>query len=304
MQVKLAAVNWRTALISSLAAPLAAATACALAGCPGTATTAAYTPITAILIRSTSLVAGHGCGTGAGQVYRYAALLSYADDGGSPGPVTYSGVSDCYADSLFSNLPADDAGSLSFDLTIIAWNQASFPAALACDPSDVGEAGFTACPGDTPDTVASNEGTPNWITRCTATQQYGISVLAVCDPLTATGIGGGDAGPGDASDGAAAAAGEAVLVDTHGFVTADAGTLVCGTDFQSVRATYSSGSQSGTVTAECPAPLSITPTVAGGAYAITVELFQSGAGVAQVACQATASASMPTAASCAPATGP
>jgi len=304
LQVKLAAVNRRRALISCLAAPLAAAAACALAGCPGAATTTAYTPVTGILIRSTSLVAGYGCGTGAGQVYRYAALLSYTDDGGSAGPVTYSGVSDCYSDALFSNLPADDAGSLSFDLTIIAWNKTSFPAALACDPSDVGEAGFTACPGDTPDTVASNEGTPNWITHCTATQQYGISVLAVCDPLSATGIGGTDAGPGDAGADATSAPGQAILVDTHGFVTADAGTLVCGTDFQSVRATYSSSSQSGTVTAECPAPLSIAPTMAGGAYAITVELFQSGSGVAQVACQATASASMPVGASCAPATGP
>lgn len=304
MQVKLAAVNRRRALISwSLTAPLAAVATCVLAGCPAADTTPAYYPITGIVVRSSSLVAGYGCGTGDGQVYKYAALLSYTDDGGPPGPVVYSGIFDCYSDGIFSNLPGDDAGSLSFDLTVIAWNQASFPAALACDPDEVGEGGFTACPGDTPDTVASNEGTPNWITNCTATQQFGASVLAVCAPLTATGIGGLDAGPGDAAD-ATSTAGQAILVDTHGFVMGDAGTLVCGTDFQSVRATYSSGSQSGTVTAECPAPLSITPTVAGGAYAITVELFQSGASVAQVACQATASATMPTAASCAAATGP
>jgi hypothetical protein len=304
LEVKLAAVNRRKALISSLTATLAVAAACVLAGCPAAATTPAYYPITGIVVRSSSLVAGYGCGTGDGQVYKYAALLSYTDDGGPPGPVVYSGIFDCYSDGIFSNLPGDDAGSLSFDLTIIAWNQASFPtAALSCDPSDVGDGGFTTCPGDSPATVASNEGTPNWITNCTATQQFGASVLAVCAPLTATGIGGGDAGPGDAGDGGATA-GQAILVDTHGFVAADAGTLVCGTDFQSVRATYSSGSQSGTVTAECPAPLSITPTVAGGAYGITVELFQSGASVARVACQATASASMPVSASCAPATGP
>jgi hypothetical protein len=300
LQVKLAAVNRRRALISSLAAPLAVAAACALAGCPGAATTTIYTPITGILIRSSSLVAGYGCGTDAGQIYKYAALLTYADDGGASGPVVYSGVFDCYSDGLFSNLPADDAGSLSFDVTIVAWDQASFPAALACDPS-IEDGGFTACPGDVPGTVASSEGIPNWITTCSATQQSGISVLAVCAPLTATGL--ADGGADDAADGSAAA-GAPVLVDTHGFVTGDGGTFVCGTDFQTVRATYSSGSQSGSVSSECPAPLSIAPTVAGGAYAITVELLQSGVGVAQVACQATASATTPTSATCAPATGP
>jgi len=286
-----------------VAALLVAAGACVLAGCPAAATTPAYYPITGIVIRSSSLVAGYGCGTGAGQVFRYAAFLSYTDDGGPPGPVVYSGVFDCYSDGVFSNLPADDAGSLSFDVHIIAWNEASFPAALDCDPGDVSEAGFTTCPGDTPDIVASNEGTPNWNTNCGATQQFGASVLAVCAPLAPTGAGGSDAGAGDAGDGGPAA-GEAVLVDTHGFVTDDGGTLVCGTDYQTVRATYSSGTQSGSASATCPAPLSISPTVAGGAYAITVELFQSGAGVAQVACQATASATTPTTASCMPATGP
>jgi len=308
LPVKLATVKRRKALL--LAAPLVAAVACVLAGCPGTATTAAYTPITGILIRSSALVAGYGCGTGAGQVYRYAAFLSYTDDGGPPGRFVYSGVFDCYSDGLFSNLPPDDAGSLSFDLSIVAWDQASFPPALDCEAIDVGEAGFTTCPGDTPDAAIGNEGTPNWTTKCGATQQSGISVLAVCAPLTPTGAGGSDAGAdgastGDASTGdTTSSAGDAVLVDTHGFVTADGGTLVCGPDFQMVRATYTTGSQSGSVTSECPAPLSIAPTVAGGAYAITVELFQSGASVAQVACQATASASMPTTASCEPATGP
>jgi len=307
LQVKLAAVNRRKALLSSLAAPLAVVAACALAGCPGAATTTTYTPITGILIRSSSLVAGYGCGTAAGQVYQYAALLSYINDGGPPGPVEYSGVFDCYSDGLFSNLPADDAGSLSFNVTIVAWNQASFPAALQCDPqdSDQGEAGFTTCPGDSPDTVATEEGIPNWITNCTGTQQSGISVLAVCAPLTPTGSGGSDGGSDDASSGdAASTAGQPVLVDTHGFVTDDGGTLVCGTDYQTVRATYSGGSQSGSLSSQCPAPLSLAPTVAGVAYAITVELFQSGTDVAQAACQATASASTPSTASCAPATAP
>src|ERR1700745_1041166 len=85
-----------------------------LAGCPTTDTTASYTPITGILIRSSSLVAGHGCGTGPGQIYRYAAILYYAPDaGGGPGPVE-AGVFDCFTDGIFSNLPATPTNSLDF----------------------------------------------------------------------------------------------------------------------------------------------------------------------------------------------
>ncbi|HEY5243975.1 MAG TPA: hypothetical protein VIJ22_20980 [Polyangiaceae bacterium] len=298
----------RKALAVLLVAPLAVAATGLLAGCPAAATTTAYTPITGILIRSSSLVAGYGCGTGDDQVFQYGAFLSYVDDvdAGTHGPAVYSGVFDCYSDGIFSNLPTDDAGSLNFSLTIVAWNQTSFPVTtLSCDPSSVGEAGFTTCPGDSPDTLVNNEGTPNWLTTCTATQESGVSVLAVCAPLTPTKAGASDAGSGEASaETDAPAAGAAVVVDTHGFVAADGGTLVCGSDYQNVRATYS-GAQSGIVSAECPAPLSIAPpTVAGGAYSLTVELFQSGVAVAQTVCQATASATGPTTASCAPATGP
>ena len=306
MQVKLAAVIRRKVLAVLVVAPLAVAVAGVLAGCPAAATTTAYTPITGILIRSSSLVAGYGCGTGDDQVYAYAAFLKYVDgDAGATGPVVYSGVFDCYSDGIFSNLPTDDAGSLSFSLTIVAWNQASFPAALACGPGEVGEAGFTTCPGDSPDTLVNDEGTPTWITTCTAKQESGVSVLAVCTPLAPTGAAANDAGTGDAgAEADGPAAGEAVVVDTHGFVAADGGTLVCGADYQTVRATYS-GAQSGIVSAECPAPLSIAPpTVAGGTYSLTVELLQSGTAVAQTVCQATASATAPTTASCAPATGP
>jgi hypothetical protein len=292
--------------------PFAIAVAAALSGCPATATTTAYTPITGILIRSSSLVAGIGCGTGTDQVYQYGAFLSYVvDDAGDHGPAAYSGVFDCYSDGLFSNLPADDAGSLSFDLTIVAWNQASFPPALACDVEET-DGGFPGCPGDSPSFVASHSASPNWTTTCTATQQSGVSVLAVCAPLVATGApSGGDAGEnGDAGessdagaddageDGAAPTPGKPIVVATQGFVGDDSGAYLCGTDYQTVRATYTAGGQSGIASAQCPAPLTITPTVAGDAYAITVELFQAQTAVAQSSCQATASATSPTTATC------
>ena len=286
--------------------PFVVAAAAALVGCPAAATTTAYTPITGILIRSSSLVAGVGCGTGTDQVYEYGAFLSYVvDDAGDHGPAVYSGVFDCYSDGLFSNLPANEAGSLSFDLTIVAWNQASFPPALACDAEET-DGAFPGCPGDEPSFLASHSASPNWTTTCTATQQSGVSVLAVCAPLVATGAPSGgdagessDAGADDAGeDGPATTPGKAITVATQGFVGDDSGAYVCGTDYQTVRATYTAGGQSGIASAQCPAPLTITPTVAGDAYTITVQLFQSQTAVAQASCLASASATTPTTATC------
>jgi hypothetical protein len=283
--------------------PFVAVAAAALAGCPAAATTA-YTPITGILIRSSSLVAGVGCGTAPDQVYEYGAFLSYVEgDAGDHGPAVYSGVFDCYSDGLFSNLPANDAGSLSFDLTIVAWNQASFPASLACGEEET-DGGFPGCPGDSPGYLASRSASPNWTTTCTATQESGVSVLAVCAPLVATGApSGSDAGAEDSGeDGPASTPGKPIVVATQGFVGDDSGAYVCGTDYETVRATYTSGGESGIASAQCPAPLTITPTVAGGAYAITVELFQGETAVAQASCQATASATTQTTATCSAAT--
>jgi hypothetical protein len=178
----------------------ASAAAVALAGCPTSTAATAYTPVTGILIRSSSLVAGRGCGTGPGQVYRYAAELWYADEAGAPtGDPQYSGVFDCFTDGLFSNLPPQP-GTTNYDFTlkIYAYDFADFPAALACP------AAADPC---TPDvqTFEGELGTPTWTTTCSAAQQSGVSVLAVCAPLTATGSGStgdaGDAGPaGDAGD--------------------------------------------------------------------------------------------------------
>lgn len=156
----------------------------ALAGCASSAATTTYTPITGVIVSSVDLTAGFGCGTDPGQVYEYAALLSYSDDAGVPQSPVFSGVFACYADGRLSNLPPSDSGSLSFDVTILAWNQASFPPALECfPPSPASPNAFFPCPGDDVATVLSYEATANWSARCTATQQPGVSVLAVCDPL-------------------------------------------------------------------------------------------------------------------------
>lgn len=303
MRVKLPAVNRRKATIHAaraLLGLLGLAGGGLLAACPSTATTTSYTPITGITIESSSLVAGYGCGTAPGQVYAYAALLSYTDDAGASKSPVYSGVFDCYANAQFANLPENDGGALSFDVQIFAWDQASFPQVLRCLPSTSSPASAADCPGDSVSTVLSNAGTPNWTTTCTATQELGVSAIAVCAPLTPTAPT-HDAGTADAGDGSAV--GAPIVVDTHGFVVGDSGTLTCGSGYDTVQATYTVGSQGGEITAvQCPAPLTLTPTIAGAQYTIDVQLLQAGSDVAQATCQATASATTKVTASCAPAT--
>jgi len=182
---------------------------CALAGCQQSAPTTAYTPITGIAIPSAELVVGHGCGTrGQEQVYKYAAIVTYydagpnqesgaaADDSGvdqdaaaasedagdnqdsalmMPSAVT-SGIFDCFADGVFSNLPQSDAGNLSFTIQIYAYNACSFPSGLACPQNTA-----THCPAEDPNSVASQPS--NWTATCMATQVTGVTAIADCSPL-------------------------------------------------------------------------------------------------------------------------
>jgi hypothetical protein len=200
-------VNWRKASVATVALALAA---CVLGGCASSGNSATYTPITGILIRASELTAGFGCGTDPGEVYAYAALLSYSTDASTPQPPVFSLVNLCFADGQFSNLPAGVDGSLSFDVTVYAWDQASFPAALQCfPPTPANPSAAYPCPGDVVPNVldaadggTTNQGRPNWSTTCTATQQPGVSVIAVCAPLTPTGGAvGNDGGLADAAGG-------------------------------------------------------------------------------------------------------
>jgi len=154
-----------------------------LRGCTPTAATSTYTPITGIEIPSANLVAGHGCGDRApGQVYKYAALVRYGDAGcgqdvdglGDVGGnttmgVVASGVFDCFADGVFSNLPQTDAGS-GFVISIYAYNQCSFMPDVAWEDPSVAM-----------QSVASNPA--NWTATCTASQTPGVTAMACCPQL-------------------------------------------------------------------------------------------------------------------------
>ena len=197
------------------ALPCSAALALLICGCPAsTSNTTLFTPLTGIQIDATSLLFGFGCGTGPGQVFKYAAVVSFspqapdggsdaATDAGSPVPTGISGVFDCFTNGVFSNLPESEAGSLDFTVQVFAYNEASFPAQLAAASTTGGSMGV-AFVGDVAANVIPFEGMANWTAVCTATQVTGVTVNAICGPLTpqATAAGsadaGGEAGPADA----------------------------------------------------------------------------------------------------------
>ncbi len=155
-----------------------------LAACPGSPSTTLYTPITGLVINSDSLLSGVGCGTGPGQVYKYAAVVRLAGDASEPG-LPVSGVFDCFTNAQFANLATPDGNLTTYDIAIYAFNQASFPEAAlgACDNVE----SDAACQGENPATVLQFAGKANWTTTCTATQVPGVSEVAVCNSLVPVG---------------------------------------------------------------------------------------------------------------------
>ena len=166
---------------------LFALAAAGLFGCVLDSSTSAttITPITGIVLRSDSLVAGLGCGRSPGQVYRYAAVVTNIDAPDGPRP---SGLFDCFADGAFVNLPASPNGNQAFRVDVLAFSASDY------DTWNANGALVQAAANAT--TLLSFSST--WRTSCTATQQQNIVVLAVCGPLV--GVDGGVTDAGDAGD--------------------------------------------------------------------------------------------------------
>jgi len=199
-------VNRTQVAAALIATTLGVAATLGLAACPASPSTTLYTPITGLVINSESLLAGIGCGTGPGQVFKYAAVVRLAGDATESG-LPVSGVFDCFTNAQFANLATPDGNLTSYDIAIYAFNEASFPADKLgkCDDT----ASDASCQGENPATVLEFAGMANWTTTCTATQVPGVSEVAVCNSLVP--VGDASVGPdegtdtsapeGDASDG-------------------------------------------------------------------------------------------------------
>ncbi|MGO9833657.1 MAG: hypothetical protein ACLP1X_05530 [Polyangiaceae bacterium] len=165
---------WAFSLAASFVAVLGSA------GCNSTSTATSYTPITGIEILPSSLLQGLQCGMGVDEVYRYVVVVWRDEEGGPLEQPIASNVFDCFTTGLFENLPASDGGSEEFFLRIFAYNYGSLPPSFACPGALSADGGV--CSAQT-DASLVEAGSATWTTTCTATQQQGIPVLAVCAPL-------------------------------------------------------------------------------------------------------------------------
>ena len=134
--------------VSSILASLAC-TAAVLGACSNDNSTTGITPITGIAVRSESLTAGHGCGTGDDQVFKYEAIVTRdLGDAGSRdlsyGEVIASGTYDCFADATFANL--DTTITSSFRVFIYAFDAKAF---ATCGSVDLTSS--NGCSNPTPD---------------------------------------------------------------------------------------------------------------------------------------------------------
>jgi len=266
----------RAAIIVSAAACTSLA-ALAIAACSSTAPTVGVTPITGIIIRSDALVAGLGCGTASGQVYRYVATVASNDDvvNGVPTKYINASVFECYADGVFQTIPLPASGNPAFTVGIAAFNKAAYDAqratldvisAAAIDPTQ-------AVPA-----AAIGQLSPTWTTTCHATQQANVAVLAVCNALAASA-----SPPSDAGADAADAAGEAstrIQLGSASFPRDGGAPLRCGTDYTTLRGFFDQfPNDTGDIT--CPAPLVIAPAKPNVTYHIDVVLTKGLGAVAQ-----------------------
>jgi hypothetical protein len=156
----------------------------------GSGDTSGITPITGIVVRADDLVAGHGCGTGPDQVYKYSVVVSTVPEVGQDPAFIAGGTFDCFADATFVNLCASTNGSLTFNVEVYAFTQAQYagvgatPGELADDPSYCSLDGGPV-PLDVDACTARNalRAEASFAASCTATQQSNIEVVAVCSPL-------------------------------------------------------------------------------------------------------------------------
>jgi hypothetical protein len=171
----------------------------------GTGNTTGITPLTGIVVRADDLVAGHGCGTGPDQIYKYSVVISTFEEAGSASVYVAGGTYDCFADATLINLCASTSGSLTFSVNVFAFTQAQwfaqkqnaddsyantltdnlvFPSYCVTDAGGQSLAEFyTEVTPTTP--VNDLLSVASFETTCTATQQENIGVVAVCNTLTA-----------------------------------------------------------------------------------------------------------------------
>ena len=175
-------------------------------------------PITGVVVRAESLTTGRGCGRGAEQVFKYAAVLVGRGDNGLFDRFIAGNVYDCFADGLFVDLPAS-GGAFEYRVQIFAYNEAAFLPAS----SEVAAKAQTV--------TGLRTTSPTYTTTCNAVQLDLVQTLAVCKPLS-LGTGGVDTTPVPTTP-------AQVDLSTASFPGPDGGVLRCDVDYAVVRSRFS-----------------------------------------------------------------
>lgn len=139
-----------------------------------------YSPVTGIVVRSESAVGDLGCGTAAGQVFKYVAVLRGPTDLGidagadaalvaTPNRVIAIGIYDCFSDGLFNELAVD----ASYGVDLFGFGKATWDQSGGAIGSLAG-----ALPTDASAQLLDLK--PVSKTTCTAVQRTGIQTVASC----------------------------------------------------------------------------------------------------------------------------
>jgi hypothetical protein len=159
------------------------------AGCE-TASTSDENSITGVVIRTTQLLEGTGCGTRPGQVYKYLAVAVYKDRTDA----VAAGVYDCFADAAFVNLPADNSTTppkYDFDIYVYAFDASRYEAQKSKVDEVLDALGIVLeTRANNPRAVVidpvlakANGLTAYARSRCTVTQVLTVQSVAACSAL-------------------------------------------------------------------------------------------------------------------------
>lgn len=227
---------------------------------------------TAIVVRAAAVTEAQGCGKGAGQVLRYAAVVTGCEERAEDGacvrrvPLT-AGVFDCFADATFVELPAV-GGTFSYDVDVFLYNEPGAAASRAA----LDDATARARANDPAGAESALRATsPTWSTTCTATQVDRVQSAATCAPVkSGRGAVGGEP------------LGESVVEIPLGtFPRAEGAPATCGFDYVAARAAVKIDGQAAAAvpeqpcadpTTNAPTPIVIRGAQPSATYEIALEL--------------------------------
>ena len=259
--------------------------------CSGTSASDTIAPITGVSVRAEALTEGRGCGRGATQIFKYAAVVLGKNPSGPDRDTFVAGnVYDCFTDGQFVDLPAS-GGSFEYKIQIYAYNETAYLAA--------GDAKVRAAVSNPSSLPTTN---PTYSTTCTAAQLELVQSQAVCLPVV-VGAAGGGAQPAAAS----------VVLSAATFPGAEGGVVTCEQEYTSVRYRSVVGGTASEVTeARCatlrppsdalqPFTITVSPAVAPASYVIEVALLRpDGSVLGQTTCGAETSPGLTSTAVCKP----